>query len=260
MKFEGYRIKTVNICRLEKWLAEVRTQTTAAASEEYHRMLSEEVQHLIDNIAINAVPRPECSILTAATEMLNERIRNAEGINAPIEYNLSSAVSMFPEKDYIYILLEAHNEVIREAFASNPVVEDYSFKLDEPKDDIPTERMKKWEAIRQRDSAILRAILTTPLQLNKSLLHFDDKNIRATEIARQNLTNRYVNLYAGGKQLPPEKQMLIIEQAFLRACSPDADYEIAQMRERLMQILPDITLELIEPETAAPEQAEESAE
>lgn len=249
MKFEGYRIKTINVCRLEKWLNDVKKAIAAAAKEEYHRMLSEEVQHLVDNIAINAVRRPESSILIAATEILNERIRAAESINAPIEYNLSSAVSMLPEKDYIYILLDAHNETIREAFASDPAVEDYSFELDEPKDDVPTERMKKWENLRQKDAVVMRVMLTTQLQLDKSMLHFDDKNTRATEIARQNLTSRYVNLYAGGKQIPPEKQMMIVEQAFLRACAPDADYEIAQMRERLMQILPDITLEMIEAAT-----------
>ena len=203
-KFSGYRIKGKNIGPIETVLVRARDSLHEAATEEYHRLLSEEIAELVDDIAMNVRQRPDCPLLDVAANLLNQRVMDAENTNAGTEYDLRAGVQLIPDGDgYTYCILSAANPILEQAFAETSGVEDYTTPLEA---DIVngieiSPQSVKWQELDKRyngESPLISATLTTRIQLDKSRIRTLNKSDRAAVRARRHLTTLLLNRYAGG--------------------------------------------------------------
>ena len=76
-QFLGYRIKSTNIKKLETILLAAKLNLKEAAKSEYHRLLSEEITEIFDDIILGVIERPNCPIIDVAVNQLNTRISQA---------------------------------------------------------------------------------------------------------------------------------------------------------------------------------------
>lgn len=250
-QFLGYRIKSTNIAKVEAVLRDAKSNLASAASEEYHRFLSEEVCELVDDIAMNIKPRPtNMTILEAATQSLNRSISAAESLNTGTEYDLRSGVSIIPDKGYTYLLLTAWNPLLPQVFGKTEGIEPYTVGLGvSPNSDEERDvRGKKWERLFRRtqaEPALLTATLTNMMQVEPKMLVFPEKKDRAYVRARRALTARLLNQYANGESISSERLMPLMDKALAKVLDDECAEELDKMAAQLMNILVDINLTLI---------------
>lgn len=247
--FHGYRIKSTNITEVERILRLAKANLAEASKEEYHRMLSEEIAELIDDITLGIKPRPDIPILDAAVNILNEQVSNAENYGTGTEYDLRSGVTIIPDKGFTYMLLTVSNPALEPAFAGTEGIELYTVGIGMPGDGkVQDAKNKKWERLYKRNEAapsLLTASLTTMIQVDTSLIVFPDKATRANVRARRNLTSRLLNQYACGREIKSDRLMPLLDRALERILSNETSDTLSQMSDQLMNVLIDIDLELI---------------
>ena len=262
-RFHGYKINTTNISKVEKLLYDARCNLALAEAEEYHRLLSDELNHLITDISLNVVPRPEVSILDAAVNILNGKIQQAETMNLGTEYDLRSGVSVMPDKDdkCVYLIFNASNASLEEAFAETEGIEDFTVEISESTENTESTRARKWGELQQRyrdKPILLNAALTTTVKVNPNLLRLDDKETRATVRARHHVMGHYMQMYSGGREIQPAQLMYITDLALTRLVTPEGTAEMEQKKDQLMTILTDVSLEDIMRDPKAPVPSETS--
>ncbi|NLD88489.1 MAG: hypothetical protein GX633_09600 [Clostridiales bacterium] len=257
-KFNGYRIKGKNIEPLETVLKRARENIKEAATEEYHRLLSEEIAELVDDIVMNIKPRPDCPIVQAARSLLDQRIIDSENLNSGTEFNLCASVQIIPDGDgYTYLILSAANPIIESAFASTPGIEDYTTPLetDNLKGSEATIQSSKWMALCKKyngESSILTATLTSRIEFDASRLRTLSKNDRASARARRHLTTLLLNRYACGRQIPNDQLMRMLDYALLRLMGEAEEIELNKITQELLGLLPDYTIDEIMRDPRAP--------
>lgn len=70
----GFRLETQNAAAIESALISIQKAVTKQGTAEYHTLLSEEIQALIDNISLNVIQRPaDVSLLDAARKSWTPR-------------------------------------------------------------------------------------------------------------------------------------------------------------------------------------------
>lgn len=268
-QFHGYRIAKTNIRQVERVLLKAQEQVRQACMEEFHRLLAEEVANLVDDIALNIVPQPERAILDVAADMLFEKIRFAESRALPLEYNFASSVQIMPDRDAIYLMFNTLNPNLQEAFASSPDVEDFVVNLEPSStgedDPVQTERSKKWMALQkeyENKPIVLCANFSQSLSIDKGLLsgYFVSKTDRAAVRARREMMNRLFNMYACGKEVPPYKVMCVLDQVLLKLMDERIESEMNRLKQQLLAILPEITIEMICPPEPQKGEKKEEAE
>lgn len=259
-EFHGYRIKSTNITEVERTLRAAKMNLAEAAKEEYHRMLSEEVAELVDDVTLGVKPRPNITILDAAVNILNEQVSNAENIGTGTEFDLRSGVTIIPDKGYTYMLLSVSNQALEPAFAGTEGIEPYTVGLGMTDgSDEQDARSKKWERLYKRSESnpsLLTASLTTMIQVDPKLLTFPDKKERASIRARRNLTSRLLNQYACGREIKSDRLMPLLDRALARILTDETSAVLVQMTEQLMSILVDIDIDLITKDPNAPADVE----
>ena len=251
-KLRGYRIKSTNINRINRILQAAKTNIQMAANEEFHRLLCEEITELVDNIALGIVERPQDrTILQAALDRLMDKVRFAEGNNLSMEYNLRTAIQIFPDKDATYFLFFG-NVIFEEAFAMTQGIEDYTVEIEvsDTTETVLSEKAVVWNRLQSEykdNPSILCGNFNLNLNIDESLLIFPDVKDRAEERARQNLTSRYMNMYSLGRQIDPQDLMPVMDRALIRLMDDESKEQLDIMTAQLRQILPEITLDMIRP-------------
>lgn len=249
-KFRGYKIDTTNICRIEAILDDAKKNIAAAAKEEYHRLLSDILNELCTDISLHVIDRPNIPVLDAAVNILNQKITQTENLNLGTEFDLRSGTSIIPDKDdkCIYIIFNAANPLLEDAFAATKGILDFTVEMDESVEHAENERVRKWMKLQKRmqDTPILmHATLTSTIEVDKTLLRFDPKKDRATERARHHLMNRYMQMYSGGQQIQPQDLMRVMDQAMSRLLSETGEADMRMVEAQLMDILTEIDLETV---------------
>ena len=251
-RFCGYRTKESQTQSIETLLLRAKENIRQAAQEEYHRLLSDELAELIDDVAMSLRPRPDRPILIAATEQLNKQIMDAENFNSGTEYDLRAGVQIIPDSDgYIYLIFTAANPLLEQAFAANECIEDYTVGISPAgqRDNGPNEQAQKWEALNKRyngASPLMSASLTCQMELDTSMLRIDNRATRATTRARRHLTTLLLNRYACGQEIRNDRLMLFLDKALARLLQEGDDGELARITDDLIRILPDYDLEFIQ--------------
>ena len=253
-KFHGYKIESNNLARINTILITAKKNINLAATEIYHKLLSEEITELVDNIAMDIIPRPTGSLIDAANASVVEKIRFAESRGLPTEYNLAASVQIIPADKVCYLLFCGTNSFLEEAFASTTGIEDYSVELEQGSDTetISSERGQKWLTLQKQceeQPTILYANMCQQLSIDPKLLVFAQKEERANVRARHELTNQYINMYAAGKQIAPYELMSLMDRSLSLSLDENSQAKLTELKTRLMAILPEITMELLEPAT-----------
>lgn len=247
-QFLGYRVKTTNISKIEKILRTAKANLREAAETEYHRMLSQEICELVDDITLGVMQRPEFPLLEAATNLLNDKIGRAEMSSSGTEYDLRAGVSIIPDKQYTYFILTVSNPALEEAFRSSPNIEDYRVTEEELRHDVRTAAAAKWDELRKRcDNApsMLSATLTNRMTVDPEKLKFESPVVRAKTRARRNLTARLLNQYACGKEIQSTQLMSMMDMALAKLMDEDIQTELNESAAHLTGSLAVITMELI---------------
>jgi len=249
--FKGYKANVREIAQIERILKEAKSNIASAAREEYHRLLSDEITIICDDISLGIRERPNCSLLNLAIEVLNQKIFQTETKGIHTEYNLCSAVSLIPdsEDDCTYIIFNSANPILEEAFAVTNGVEDFSFDLDERNaENTQSDRSKKWGVLEKRyiDSPILlNTTFTSQMTVDTSVLCFEEKDVRASIRARHQAMNQYMREYAAGREIHPSELMRYMDFALGKAVSEQGEADMEEMKAKLMSILPDIAVDVI---------------
>lgn len=250
-QFHGYRVKSTNITVVDETLRHAKEQLALAASEEYHRLLSEEICEVVDDIAMNIKARPnDISLLDLAVNRLNERISYAETHGTGTEYDLRSGVSIIPDKGYTYLVLTTWNPALEPAFAATEGIEPYTVGLGVTMGDTEEQdaRAKKWERLYKRNPdnpAIMMATLTSLMQVDPNKLTFPSVEDRAKVRARRQLTSHWLNQYANGNSITGDVLMPLLDKALTKMLSDEVERDLNMMTDRLKTILPELTLELL---------------
>lgn len=245
--FHGYTINSTNIAKVESILQQAKANMKQAAIELYHKYLSEEITSLVDDIALNVLARPQCSILEAANNRLFQRIQNAEANNFPTEYNLKVMLQILNYKGKTYIVYCGKSSYIEDAFASTDgIIKSNTEPTPEGEESADS---KKWNRILkdQDGDPVLYSHMAFNLELDKTLLVFGSVKDRAEERARHELTSHYLNMLAGGQQIAPNELMRLMDKALAMVLeAEDSELLLNEKQMQLMKILPVITLELID--------------
>lgn len=255
--FLGYRIKSTNISRVASILQKAKANLYEGAMEEYHRLLSEEIAGVVDDITLNLMQRPPHPILDEAVSRLNAQIERAETLGTGTEYDLRAGVTVIPDKAYTYLMLTVSNPSLVEVFAKTEGIEDYTVDMTvEKENDVPSERAAKWEGLRKAcgsGSISFTAALTNRMTVDTGRLTFISKESRAMDRARWNMTARLMNSYAGGQEIRGEQLMPTLDKALLRLTDCEAE-AMRDMADRLTATLIDIDLDLVTKDPRQPAQ------
>lgn len=248
-EFLGYRIQSTSLVKLEKILSLAKRNIFYAATNEYHRMLSETICELIDDITLGIRQRPNRSILEEATEILNDTISRAEIGGMGTEYDMRVMISLIPDTKYTYIILSVSNEKLLEAFETTEGIEAYKVSSEAEQAGDHSEAAHKWDELRKRceeKPSIFSANLTNRLNVNPDKLKYDSPLSRAKVRARQNMTSRLLNQYACGKEIQSAQLMPLLDKALLRLMDDDIQQDVNAMVSRLAMTLIDITPEIVQ--------------
>ena len=258
-RFKGYKIASDSISKVEEILKKARENVSLAAKEEYHRLLSDEIATVHDDIILGVRERPFCSILNLAVDSLNKRIITAETRNYIVEHNLKSFVTIIPDKKdkTTYVMWNSANALLEDAFASTEGIEDYSFYLDvgDAVEDSQEERKRKWGQLEKKQEGLpsmLNASLTSTVDVDTSMLVFEDKDVRASIRARHHIMNQYLQAYSFGEPVHPSTLMRYTDFVLERSLSERGEVDMEETKAKLLTILPDIELSVIQMDPNAP--------
>lgn len=247
MIFMGYKLKGQDITTIEIRLREIKKAVNKRANSEYKKLLTQEIQTLVDHIALNEIQRPDnISLFDLAQNELNNKIAFASAKNLPIEYNLETSVHILFYKGDTYIKFNAGNNIYKKDLAGLHDIEEFPCEANGESEKVWSEIMKQYTdgftpmGIRLFDG-------TQPIKPEH--LKFESPAKRAKAIARHRLTNRYLSMYTGGQQIPNYKVMDYIDLALNALVEiPDSINEMRRMEAELCGILPEITTDLINKE------------
>lgn len=247
-QFLGYRIKSTNIGKVEKILRLAKVRLNDAASAEYHRLLSEEVCELVDDVTLGVCQRPEYPLLEEATNRLNNRVSRAEFSSSGTEYDLRAGVTIIPDSQYTYLILNVSNPELEKAFCDTPGIEDYKVNDGDVQNNAMTAAAAKWDELRKRCEAqpsLLSAGLTNRMNVDPEKLTYDTPIVRAKVRARRSMTSRLLNQYACGKEIKSAELMPMMDKALEKLMDPDVQAEMDDMTAQLASTLIEITTDLV---------------
>lgn len=239
MNVNGYYIETTNLKDVEMILNEIHEGIVKAANEEYHRLLSLEIEYFVDAITVGQEQRPkELAIAEVSRNILNEKIHiaSAKQLDTIFNFSISANILLLEKRTYIKI---------------NSSQDYYTKYLKKIHSLMPAPLDESWNAVMEKyeDRSLMLIQLLSPrdIKTDKRHLKFSSKIDRAERLARHNLMNHLLAQYAAGrKDIPPAKLMeyvdLAMEELIHNKFYQD---ELENMKKRALTFLPDIEEELI---------------
>lgn len=248
---KGYKVNKLSLKKAESVLDEAKKKIEVIATKRYYDLLSAEIENLVDNIVLGSVSKaPDKSIFEMATDILNNRIAVATSRRDNIEFNLSATAYILTHENDTYIELSSVTEIYDSVFPNIDRVEDCSVIEGEsilPSDD-PNYAIWK-EIINKYNKETFLTMRLYPIRAvpkpSFNQLTFNSVEVRADRKARHHVANILLGAYGGGEQIPPHKLMEYMDSALLRTTDAAMTPIIKQEMNKLTQILPVITEELI---------------
>lgn len=264
---QGYKIETNNPIDIENAIQEIKSTVVERANEAYHVQLSREIEEIVDDIALNIRPRPDdISILDLARGILLQKINYATANQLPTEYNYYVSLNVFFDGNNTYFKFNSTNNIYQKQVSKIKGLITYS--LDEKEVGTGNEKEVIWNNLMKRYKEIYplstQLFPTEDFVVNKKSLHFRGPSARALIIARHNLTNRYLNMIASGKEIPNYLLMRYMDQALEMVTSSQGKNELIALKDELVSkaLLPNITYALVSsvPGKEKEEQEDKTAE
>lgn len=224
----------ITIQELRKLLNTVEETTKFQCLKKYHMLLSEEVELFVDNVALNAINRPQnTTLLLAAQEELNGRIRYAVSRQAPTAYNLQVSAAIGVSEDNSYLVLLGMSDIIEKII---PELKKKKFQILQD-GEIPTDELHY----------IMERILfpVGRIDAEPTALRFHDTARRGMRAARHNLMNRLLSASAQGHEIKNFQLMPYLDMVLEEMNRKEHVAEVKRTGSELARILPEITVELI---------------
>lgn len=213
----------------------IKSEAEQAGNALYHELLSQEIETLVDNIALNIIPRPDKENLlkTAALE-LNRKISYAMASQGTTRYNLMVTEGINPQSDKTYFRIFTPNECLTQALRKR------LRKISELKPISDSGKLPP--------SVCVFTVRLYPVDEpapDLSTLQFQSPQKRAQVIARHNMSNRLLSQISGGREIQNYQLMRYMDAVILELDGTEIKREIDAMEANLSGILPEITKQLL---------------
>lgn len=254
----GFMTYAVTMSDIGLVLTQMRQVIAARAKKECKVLLQDQVEIIVDEIALNrvSIPQDQSVYEVARTELLR-RMMSAEQKMENIEYNLSVSCQCFAGKDKdgnpcTYIQMFCPNDIYSDHLAKKVGgLIPYHMKQADSFQDKKHEnqKAKKWNEIMENYEG--EPVLGTKLIAYEQIipteeeLKFRTPAERAADIAQKYTLDCLLGMYATGNQIQPHKLMEFMMLALKRLQNADIQEFEAKKKEELFRILPSIDMEMI---------------
>lgn len=246
----GFQLETQNAAAIELAISSILDAVTKQGTTHYHKLLSEEVQTLIDDISLNILQRPtDLSLLEVAKKELDAKIAYATGRLLPTRYNLYASVQIMLMDSQTYIKFQSSTPLYKSALSKVKGLTSYSY--DSRGSTGQEERGETWNKLMEKyagqnaPACTVQLFPRGPIDVDPAMLKFDSPLQRARIIARHNLTNQLLGMYGSGKEIPPYKLMQYMDLALEDLTQQNIKREMQNMVAHLQTILINITTALV---------------
>ena len=258
---KGYKCAETNIIEVEELVQKLREMVCIQGAKIYTGLLANEIEMLVDEIALNVTQRPQTSIFNAAKQALDQKISNATGRNLLLPYNFGIQLAVYTYKGSVYIGMNTNNERLVEAMKRAPAgLADFSVRDDAP----DTSEMKSRETVWNEIMGIYSGVERKPLvyqflaceganpSWKKISEKFHSRTERAETRIRYQQTNHLLNMIGMNQQIPPHKLMPYIDEAFSYLDDKAIRADAERMMPQAMQTIVNITEEMVMLDPSAP--------
>ena len=244
----GYLIHSTQLTDVETIVRQAKHIVFEKAHEIYQSLLTQEVEAVVDDIALNICHRPENqSILQAAQAALDNKIRYAMARQVISIYNFqvfAHLLSCENRKD-TYIQFGAASMAFREALDRVTGLEPVDSDPDSPAFQQISKLLEKQKGNEPPIGIpIYPGAASTPLVVPAEL-SFAPPSARAETIARHTLSNRLLESLACGREIQNYQLMRYMDTVFELLDNPQIQKEMRHIQQELVRILPVITVEMI---------------
>ena len=251
---KGYKAKSTDLQSLEEAIQSLQTLILTQGRKLYTELLAGEIETLVDDVALNVVPRPDIPLYNAAWSVLDQKISNATGRGFPLPYNFGIQLSVYTLKGVVYIKMNTNNERLVKAIKRTPAgLQDFS--LHDDRSDNPEEQKREtvWNEImelyrNENRKPLVYQILACehadPEWKNISG-KFHSREQRAETRIRHQLTNQILNALGMGQQIPPHKLMPYMDESLSYYGLDGIQADVRRMMPQTLQSIINITEELV---------------
>lgn len=254
MQIYGVKVDSTNITQIEAVLKEMKLLVHLRAQKLYADLLSKEIEILVDEIVRGMHENDNISsVFDAAVSLLNTKIAIAIAKGIDTEYNFSVAANILTYQKQTYIQIATCNHDLYEHMIDVKAVSVTDVSIDDGVDQETREkRYDMWEKIiaEYKDHSCM-IVKMFPLSNNAferpefEQLHFNTPIQRAEVLARHQITNQLLHMYAGNGDVPPHKLMEYMDQAQLKLFDPQVVELTDQYKSDLLKFLPVITKDIV---------------
>lgn len=256
----GYRLRNTDVFNLEAALDELRKLIQVQGKKMYTEMLASEIEMLCDDIALNVVKAPDCTIYDAARRALDQKVSYATGRGLSLPYNFGIQLAIYTHKDSIYIKVNANNEKLIKSLKRAPApLEPFSIYEEQSDTKEAKNRAAVWNEIMQTYSQDKPAMFLNIFACQNAdptwkqiSSKFSTRQERAEMRIRHSLTNQLINMLGGGNQIPPHKLMPYFDEALSYYDNDAIQADVRRMMPQTLQSIINITEELVKKDPRAP--------
>lgn len=250
---KGYQAQTTDLTAVEEALQDLQALILTQGRKLYTELLANEIEQLVDDVAFNAVQRPNVPLYDAARQMLDQKVSNATARNYPLPYNLGIQLTVYTYKGNTYIRLNTNNEKLVKALRKAPTgLNDFSLHDDRHDNAEEKKRETVWneimETYQDERKPLIRQIFACegakPEWKNISS-KFHTRNQRAETRIRHQLSNQILNALGMGQQIPPHKLMPYMDEALQYYGMDGIQADVRRMTPQTLQSIITITEELV---------------
>ena len=255
---KGYKLNSTDFVDIEKALNDLQGSIQKHGQDVYNKLFAATIEQVVDDIALNVIPRPNQSIYDAARAELEQKIGYASANGLPDEYNFSAQIAIYLHEQATYFNVIVENKTIERKCGIPQGLQAFDCTED---DAYGTE--KTWAAISEayKDTTTLRrqfhALQTTAPDYKPVSKHFQTRAQRIKTRIRWQQTSVCMNMLGMGKEIPPHKLMSCFDEAIMLLSAPQMKRDAQNMEVQLAQTMVNITEDMVRRDTnQQPEQAD----
>lgn len=250
----GYLVKDIlSIQDIENILLMMRSIVNKRAGLAYKSLITRQIERIVDEIALNQWQRPENeSILDIADGETKRRILYADQHGQPTEYNLymgvQTMIGKYDGKPTVFFKTTVPNDIYSKELKKIPEL--IPFDLYSSDVENKSSKQELWNSLCEKygtDIPFMTNLLIYDDLVMPDLdtLKFKSPIERAAERAQEKVLNHFLALYARNQEIPPHKLMEYTLQAMERLTKPVGRDMVESEKEKLISILPAITVEML---------------
>ena len=239
MVIQGYVLNTTDLSEINKKISEIRQKINREAGKIYDRLIGEEAAFLCDKVVTGVLKKDKgVPIIKNAAENVAVMIDRAGAAGLKSRYNFNIFCHVIPYDGKTYLKVTCDNEELLKAFKG---LEECSVDEDEAKDTRNGKTMLWMKIHKECEKNEPPVVRLNPIpELKKENIKYPTVPERARTLARENLTNLYLNRLSGGGQIPPFLLVKYMDIAMSMLLSAEGKEELSRRTAELTACLPDL--------------------